>query len=180
MVASNSRLLAFRRLSARLGIRLAPPMPMPKPMLFSERCFPLFARSLFNARLLGDMSDGSLEILAICAGTEKLSCGVCKAADSWPHCGIFASALTMSSPFPIDEAKLALENLFVHLDPLLECVGRSRAICGGLSLVSRNAPSVESAFSTSLCNSVVTAIEFAWIGGMGRDIVRFEGLECRL
>lgn len=76
IVASNPILLAFRRLSARWGLRLALLILMPRPASSSDCGLPRLARSLRKAPLLGDISDNCLDTLANCAGTEKLSCGV--------------------------------------------------------------------------------------------------------
>ena len=85
---------------------------------------------------------------------------------------MLASALIMSSPFPSEETRLTHEKRPVHLEFLAERGGRLSAIWGARS------SSMDSAFSTSLCIVVVTAIELVSGTGMGRDIDCFDVLEC--
>lgn len=86
-------------------------MPIPLPALF------LSWRRL-SASLLGEVSESCLDVLAIFAGMRKLSCGADMAMDGLPHTGMFESALIISSPVPIEDARLCLENRLDHLDIL--------------------------------------------------------------
>lgn len=96
-----------------LAIPPADVLSKPAPALYL-----FLSWSRCRARLLGDVSDNCLDTLAISAGMEKLSCGADRAAEGRPHSGMLESALIMSSPMPIEDAALYLENLFDHLDIL--------------------------------------------------------------
>lgn len=161
---------------------LAIPPAVVLPMAVLVPALSLFlSRRRCNARLLGEVSDSCLDILAISAGIEKLSCGADRAADGRPHSGMFESALIISSPIPIDDARLFLVNLLDHLDILLvSWDGRCKAAsCGGefvsLGLDGSGAgiASIPACFSISRCIDVVTTIVSGSGDGIGREIALF-------